>query len=267
VAPALLVAGLRDVDGATASLLLALEAPFTIVLARLLLREFVGPRVALAAAAITAGAAVLVGTSGGSTVTLVGVLFVAGASLAWAGDNLVSRSLADLDPLQVVALKGVLGAILSGLVAVTTGDRLPAPGKAGALLLLGAFGYGVSLQLYLRAQRLVGAARTASLFATAPFVGVGVALVLGSSHLTPAFPIAALLIGVGVALHLSEHHEHAHHHEPLEHEHVHRHDDGHHDHVHDPMPAGPHSHPHAHPDVEHRHPHSEDIHHRHPHER
>src|SRR4051812_25288069 len=60
VAPALLIAGLRRTDGATASLLLALEAPFTIVLARLFLREFVGARVAAAAAVITAGAAVLV---------------------------------------------------------------------------------------------------------------------------------------------------------------------------------------------------------------
>jgi len=266
VAPALLVAGLRQVDGATASLLLALEAPFTIVLARLLLREFVGVRVGLAAAAITAGVAVLVGTSGGSAMTLLGVLLVAGASLAWAGDNLLSRSLADLDPLQVVALKGTLGALLSGVVAVVTGDALPAPRNAGALLLLGAFGYGVSLQLYLRAQRLVGAARTASLFATSPFVGVGVAFLLGSSHLSPAFPLAALLIAAGVVLHLSERHEHAHRHEPLEHEHMHRHDDGHHDHVHDPMPVGPHSHPHAHRGVEHRHPHSEDIHHRHIHD-
>ena len=39
VAPALLVAGLRRTDGATASLLLALEAPFTIALARLSLRD------------------------------------------------------------------------------------------------------------------------------------------------------------------------------------------------------------------------------------
>ena len=266
VAPALLVAGLRTVDSATASLLLALEAPFTIALARLLLREFVGGRVALAAAAITAGAVVLIGTSSGSAVTLLGVLFVAAASLAWAGDNLLSRALADLDPLQVVALKGLLGAVLSGVVAVATGDQLPAPRNAGALLLLGALGYGVSLQLYLRAQRLVGAARTASLFATAPFVGVAVAFSLGSAHLSMAFPVAAVLIGAGVVLHLSERHEHAHRHAPLEHEHVHQHDDGHHDHVHDPMPAGPHSHPHVHQAVEHRHPHSEDIHHRHAHD-
>lgn len=270
IAPALLVAGLRRTDGATASLLLALEAPFTIILARLFLREFIGPRVAAAAVAITAGAAVLVGTSatasGGAAVTLVGVMLVAAASLAWALDNLLSRSLAELEPLQVVAVKGFLGAVLSIAAALAVGDRLPPAWNALALLALGAFGYGVSLQLYLRAQRLVGAARTASIFATSPFVGVAIALLLGGPHLSLAFPLAAALIGAGVVLHLSERHEHPHRHEPLEHEHLHRHDDGHHDHVHQPMPAGPHSHPHHHGPLEHSHPHSEDLHHRHPHD-
>jgi len=268
VAPALLVAGLRRADGATASLLLALEAPFTIVLARLFLREFVGARVALAAAAITAGAVVLVGSSasGQPTVTVAGVLLVTAASLGWALDNLLSRSLADLDPLHVVAVKGALGALLSGAVALPLGSALPATRDLVALLALGAFGYGVSLQLYLRAQRLVGAARTASIFATAPFVGVAVAFLTGAPHLTAAFPIAAVLIGAGVLLHLSERHQHRHHHEPLEHEHLHRHDDGHHDHVHQPMPAGAHSHAHRHAPLDHSHAHSEDLHHRHAHE-
>lgn len=268
VAPALLVTGLRRADGATASLLLALEAPFTIILARLFLGEFVGARVAAAAIAITAGAAVLVGTSAGdrSAVTLAGVALVAAASLAWALDNLLSRSLADLEPLHVVAVKGALGAILSGVVGVATHGAFPGLRSTLALLALGAFGYGVSLQLYLRAQHLIGAARTASIFATAPFVGVGVAFLLGAPHLSPAFPIAAALIGAGVLLHLSERHEHPHVHAPIEHEHLHRHDDGHHDHVHQPMPRGQHSHPHRHAPLEHSHPHSEDVHHRHGHD-
>lgn len=267
IAPALLVGGLRRADGATASLLLALEAPFTIVLARLVLREYVGARVAIAAVAITAGAALLVGTSvtGDVGVSLVGALLVAAASLAWALDNLLSRSLADLDPLQVVTVKGGMGALLSGGVALGLGQAAPTAGNALALLALGAFGYGVSLQLYLRAQHLVGAARTASIFATAPFVGVGVAVSLGAPHLALTFPLAAALIGTGVILHLSERHEHPHRHEPIEHEHVHRHDDGHHDHVHQPMPVGPHSHRHSHRSLEHCHPHSEDLHHRHAH--
>jgi drug/metabolite transporter (DMT)-like permease len=265
VAPALLVAGLRRTDGATASLLLALEAPFTIALARVSLREYVGARVGAAAVLITAGAAVLVGTSFTSSATLLGVGLVAAAALAWAFDNLGSRALADLDPLHVVAAKGFLGAAMSGIVAVATGDAAPTLAHAAALLLVGAFGYGVSLQLYLRAQHIVGAARTASMFATAPFFGVAVAFVAGAPWLGPAFPVAAVLVAAGVALHLAERHQHPHHHDALDHEHMHRHDDGHHDHVHDPMPLGPHSHRHTHAAVSHAHEHSEDLHHRHEH--
>jgi drug/metabolite transporter (DMT)-like permease len=266
VAPALLVAGLRHTDGATASLLLALEAPFTIALARLLLREYVGSSATAAALLITGGAVVLVSRSFASTSTLLGVALVAAAALAWAFDNLGSRPLADLDPLQVVVAKGFLGAAMSGIVAIVVGDAPPPLAHALALLLLGAFGYGVSLQLYLRAQHIVGAARTASMFATAPFFGVAVAFLAGAPWLGPVFPLAAVLVAAGVALHLFERHEHSHHHEGLDHEHMHAHDDGHHHHTHDPMPLAAHSHHHTHAAVTHVHEHSEDLHHRHEHE-
>jgi len=265
IAPALLVAGLRRTDGATASLLLALEAPFTIALARLLLREYVGATATAAALLITAGAAVLVSLSFASAPTLLGVALVAAAALAWALDNLGSRALADHDPLHVVAAKGFLGAAMSGIVAIAAGDAPPPLSHALALLVLGAFGYGVSLQLYLRAQHIVGAARTASMFATAPFFGVAVAFLAGAPWLGPIFPLAAALVAAGVALHVFEHHEHPHHHVGLDHEHMHVHDDGHHDHVHEPVPAGPHSHQHTHAAVTHAHEHSEDLHHRHDH--
>src|SRR5258707_15547736 len=48
-APALLVAGIARTDAATASLLLALEAPFTLLLARVFLGEFIGRRVVVPA--------------------------------------------------------------------------------------------------------------------------------------------------------------------------------------------------------------------------
>src|SRR6202012_3180531 len=62
-APTLLVLGLAQTDAATASLLLALEAPFTVLLARLFLREFIGRRVAVAALLMLAGGMVLAGLS------------------------------------------------------------------------------------------------------------------------------------------------------------------------------------------------------------
>jgi drug/metabolite transporter (DMT)-like permease len=265
VAPAALVVGLRRTDAATASLLLALEAPFTLVLARAVLGEYLGRRVLVAALLIFLGAGSLVGGSFGAQAGLSGSILIAAAAFAWAIDNLLSRALADREPLAVVALKGSLGGLLGLGAGLALGEARPGSGAALALLALGAFGYGVSLQLYLRAQRLVGAARTASVFAIAPFVGVLAAFGLGAPWPGGSFVAASVLVGLGLALHLSERHQHGHRHQVMEHEHLHTHDDGHHDHVHDPMPAGPHSHGHRHEPLAHEHEHSEDLHHHHAH--
>jgi drug/metabolite transporter (DMT)-like permease len=262
VAPVLLVLGLRSTDSASAALLLALEAPFTLGLARMFYGERIGRRVVSAAGLIAAGALIAVGGHPGGRTSIVGGVLVVAAALAWAIDNALSRRLADRDPLAVVTGKGLIGGGAAALAGLALDQAWPTLLGAGALLTIGAFGFGVSLQLYLRAQRIMGAARTASVFAIAPFVGVGGALLLGAPWPGWTFGVAAVLIAIGVGLHTSERHAHPHLHEETEHEHLHTHDDGHHDHAHDPMPAGPHSHLHRHGGLEHSHPHGEDIHHR-----
>ncbi|HEX4406038.1 MAG TPA: DMT family transporter [Polyangia bacterium] len=262
-APALLVAGLARTDAATASLLLALEAPFTLLLARLLLREHIGRRVVAAATMIFVAAILLAGPSHAAGAR--GAALVAAAALAWATDNLLSRALADHDPVRVVAWKGLLGSAASAVTALALAEAAPRLLPAAVLIALGALGYGVSLQLYLRAQSLVGAGRTASVFAAGPFVGAAIALAGGAPWPGPRFVCAAALVLVGIWLHLSERHAHAHAHDEVEHEHLHTHDDRHHDHAHEVFPSGPHSHPHRHAAMTHVHEHGEDLHHRHRH--
>jgi len=133
------------------------------------------------------------------------------------------------------------------------------------LLLVGATGYGLSLRLYLLAQRAFGAARTGSVFAFAPFMGALLAVALGERFLSWGVLLGGGLMLLGVLLHLTESHDHVHVHEALVHEHAHVHDDGHHAHVHDPMPDGPHSHVHEHEPVRHAHAHVPDAHHTHRH--
>jgi drug/metabolite transporter (DMT)-like permease len=262
-APALLVVGVKRTDAVTTSLLLTLEAPFTMLLARLLFHEHLGRRALAAAGLILGGALLAASPAGPAGAAGWGAAFVAAAMLVWALDNAVSRTFADRDPLSVVAWKGALGGLLSGAVALVAGEPRPPVGAAAAVAAIGAVGYGVSLVFYLRAQALIGAARTASVFAAAPFVGSAVALAVGAPWPGLTLALAAVLMLAGVWLHASERHRHHHHHHPMRHEHLHTHDDGHHTHVHDPMPAGPHSHLHDHETVTHEHEHSEDLHHRH----
>ena len=266
VGPVALAWGLQHTSGTSASLMLTLEALFTAVLAWRLYHEAIGARVWMAMALLLSGAAVLVldqGRSGGAQ--LWGLLAVLLATAAWGVDNTLSRALAERDPGQVVLAKALLGAAATGLLAVVSGESMPAFGAALALFAIGASGYGLSLRFYLLAQRAFGAARTGSVFAFAPFIGAALAVALGDRSAGALMALGSGLMLAGVLLHLAESHGHEHEHEALEHEHAHRHDDGHHDHVHDTMPAGEHSHRHPHRPLRHVHPHVPDAHHAHRH--
>jgi drug/metabolite transporter (DMT)-like permease len=194
-----------------------------------------------------------------------GLLAVLGATAAWGVDNTLSRAVAERDPGQVVLAKSLLGAAITAGLAVAAAEPVPGWGAALALLAIGASGYGLSLRLYLLAQRAFGAARTGSVFAFAPFIGALGAIALGDRTISAGMAVGGVLMLAGVVLHLAESHGHEHAHDELEHEHAHSHDDGHHTHAHDPMPAGPHSHRHRHEPVRHAHPHVPDAHHTHEH--
>jgi drug/metabolite transporter (DMT)-like permease len=264
--PVALAWGLQHTSGTGASLMLTLEALFTVLLAWRLYHETMGRRVWAAMLLLLAGGALLVldqGRSGGGQV--LGLLAVLAATLAWGVDNTLSRALAERDPSQVVMAKAAIGAGVTLLLAWAAGESLPDPRRAMGLLLVGASGYGLSLRLYLLAQRAFGAARTGSVFAFAPFIGAALAVALGERSPGALMAVGSALMLAGVVLHLGESHGHEHRHEATEHEHAHRHDDGHHDHAHDAMPAGAHSHAHVHQARRHAHPHVPDVHHVHRH--
>ncbi len=268
-APLLLMVGLRATSGTAASLLLNLEAVFTVAIAALL-GERLGRRGALAMAAIVAGAAVLAAAGGGaSRASFAGAAAVAGACLAWAIDNNLTRALAERDPAAVAAWKGLAaGAVATVAGALLDGRLPPARAIAGALA-VGAIGYGASLVLYVRALRDLGAARTGALFATAPFVGALAALPILGERPGRVLAAAGALMALGAWLLASERHEHLHEHAPEDfgedHAHLHVHDE-HHQHEHDGGEGPePHAHPHRHRRLAHAHPHGDDLHHRHRH--
>ena len=258
--------GLQHTSGTSASLMLALEAVFTALLAWALYREVMDRRVWTAMLLLMAGAMLLVvdrGLHGG--LELLGLLAVLAATASWGIDNTLSRAVAERDPGQVVLAKSALGALATAALALAASERLPSPGQALALLAIGASGYGLSLRFYLLAQRAFGAARTGSVFAFAPFIGGLLAVALGDRSLSWGMAIGGCVMLAGVLLHLAESHGHLHDHEALAHEPAHTHDDGHHLHLHDPMPEGAHSHPHQHNELRHAHAHVPDAHHGHRH--
>lgn len=266
IGPVALVWGLQRTSGTSASLMLTLEAVFTALLAWRLYGETVDRRVVLAMSSLLAGGMVLALDQGlQGDVQLLGLAAVLVATAAWGVDNTLSRGVADRDPGQVVLVKSTLGGMATILLALSFAEPMPGLLAAGMLLGIGATGYGLSLRFYLLAQRTVGAARTGSVFAFAPFIGALGAFGLGERAASALLIVGGLLMLAGVVLHLIESHDHTHAHEALEHEHAHAHDDGHHNHAHEPMPQGIHSHHHQHTAQIHKHPHVPDLHHGHRH--
>ncbi|MEO7640063.1 MAG: DMT family transporter, partial [Ramlibacter sp.] len=266
IGPVALAWGLQHTSGTSASLMLALEALFTAVLAWRLYGETMDRRVCVAMALLLAGSLLLVADQGlAGHPQLLGLLAVLTATAAWGVDNTLSRGVAERDPGQVVLAKSALGAMATAGLAFSAGEPLPTAGAVLALLAIGASGYGLSLRFYLLAQRAFGVARTGSVFAFAPFIGALGAFAMGERTAGILLPIGGVLMLAGVLLHLAERHQHPHLHEALSHEHAHRHEDGHHAHTHDPVVEGSHSHAHLHAPARHAHAHVPDAHHLHPH--
>lgn len=263
--PALLLFGLSRLSAVPASLLLNLEAPFTIGLAILFFGDHLGRREALGAGLVIAGAAGLSLGPGPLALDLAGAAAVTTACLAWALDNNFAQRLAARDPVAVVRVKALLAGAANLAIGLAAGDRFPAVGDLGPALAVGFLGYGVSVALHLQAVRHLGAARQAALFATAPFVGALAAVPFLGESVGLRAAGAGLVMAAGVLALVSARHGHAHTHDGLFHDHRHVHD-AHHGHDHGGAPGTePHAHPHAHEPVTHAHPHAPDLHHRHRH--
>ena len=210
-----------------------------------------------------AGGAIL-GARGHWGGSLPGVIAIALSSLAWAVDNNLNARLALKDPVQILRIKALAAGTRNLGLGLVFAQGWPRSAIAAWALALGAASYGASLLFYLRAQRLLGAARQGALFAAAPFAGAFLSIPLLGDRPTAADLGAAALMASGVALLLRAKHAHRHLHQALEHEHEHVHDE-HHRHAHPPAVLEPHSHPHRHDALEHEHPHVSDAHHRHRH--
>jgi drug/metabolite transporter (DMT)-like permease len=265
VGPVLLMIGLSRTEASSAALLLNLEGLATMAIAWLAFRENVDRRVLLGAASILAGA-LLLSWRGGPGGVGWGALAIAGACLAWGIDNNLTRKLSSADPVQIAMAKGLAAGAVNLVLALAGGAALPAAAPLLGAALVGFLGYGVSLVLFVLALRHLGTARTGAYFSTAPFIGAALAVIIFGEPVTAQLIAAAILMGVGLWLHLIESHEHEHAHEAAEHEHRHVHDEHHrHRHAADDPAGEPHTHRHRHKPLRHRHPHYPDLHHRHGH--
>ncbi len=264
-APMLLITGLRLTTSSNAALLGNFEIVATSVIALVIFKEAVGRRLWASIILITAASILLAFEGTDSLKFSLGSLLVLFACTCWGLENNFTRMLSLKDPIQIVIVKGFGSGLSALIIAIAAGQATwNLPFNLGALL-LGFFAYGLSIFLYVSAQRDLGAARTSAYYAVAPFIGVGLSFLIFRTPVTFTFAAALAIMIAGSYFALSENHSHSHRHERLEHEHRHRHDDMHHDHHDGDREVEEHSHLHVHEATEHSHKHTPDLHHKHGH--
>lgn len=263
-APIFLMLGLTLTTSSNASLLNNFEIVATSLIALFIFKETIGKRMWLAITLITISSIILSVSDLSSLSFSVGSIFVLLACIAWGFENNCTRMLSLKDPLQIVVIKGFGSGLGSLIISFAIHESSYNWIYILFTLLLGFVAYGMSIFLYIKAQRELGAARTSAFYATAPFIGVIISWIVLHEPVTATFTIALTIMLVGTYFAVSEDHKHSHVHLEEVHEHKHNHIDGHHNHTHDEI-KGEHSHEHAHEIIEHTHTHLPDLHHRHLH--
>jgi drug/metabolite transporter (DMT)-like permease len=197
LAPILLMIGLTTTTPANVSLLNNFEIVATSLIALFIFKEAISKRLWIAIILIVIASIILSLEDIGSMSFSLGSIFVLLASVCWGFENNCTRMLSVKDPLQVVIVKGFgsgLGSlIISFFIKETSTNAVYIIGA----LLLGFVAYGLSIYLYVYAQRELGAAKTSAYYAIAPFIGVALSFIIFLQIPTISFGIALLIMIVG----------------------------------------------------------------------
>jgi len=199
-APIFLMFGLKYGTSSNASLLGNFEIVATTLIALLVFQEKVTKRLWGAIALITVSSAILSFEGSGSFRFSVGSLLVLAATLCWGLENNCTRKISDKSTYQIVTLKGIFSGLGALIIALVIGESFPAVKYIAIVMLLGFIAYGLSIFLYVRAQNVLGAAKTSAYYAVNPFLGALLSFVFLREHLTAMYAVALVIMLAGVAL-------------------------------------------------------------------
>ena len=196
-APILLMIGLKMTTAANVSLLNNFEIVATSLIAYFIFKEAISKRLWFAIALITTASIILSVEDASSFSFSFGSLFVLLASICWGLENNCTRMLSMKDPLQVVVIKGFGSGFGSLMIAFILKETVSDAGFIAATLLLGFVSYGLSIFLYVCAQRKLGAAKTSAYYAISPFIGVLLSFIIFAETPKISFIIALLIMIAG----------------------------------------------------------------------
>ena len=213
-APIFLMIGIKMGTASNASLLGNFEIVVTTLMALLIFKEQVSGKLWIAVGFITLSSIVLSFEGSGSFQFSIGSLFVILATCCWGLENNCTRKISDKSTYEIVLLKGIFSGGGSFTIAMVLGEKIPEMIYIAIVMLLGFVAYGLSIFLYIRAQRNLGAAKTSAYYAVAPFIGSFLAFVVNGEKLAVEYFIGLALMLVGTVFVVYDtminHHLHGH---------------------------------------------------------
>ena len=238
-APIFLMLGISYGSSANASLLGNFEIVATTVIALILFKEAVTKRLWVAIGLITLSSILLSFEGTDSFHFSYGSLLVIMATVCWGLENNCTRELSSKSTYQIVILKGLCSGLGALAIALIKKESFPGFGYIAIALALGFVAYGLSIFMYVRAQNVLGAAKTSAYYAVNPLIGALLAFVFLSESLSWMYVIALIVMIIGSALvvvdTLIRQHDHEHQHtfththggsthtHTVRHSHVHKH--------------------------------------------
>ena len=238
-APIFLMLGISYGSSANASLLGNFEIVATTVIALILFKEAVTKRLWVAIGLITLSSILLSFEGTDSFHFSYGSLLVIKATVCWGLENNCTRELSSKSTYQIVMLKGLCSGLGALVISLIKKESFPGFGYIAIALALGFVAYGLSIFMYVRAQNVLGAAKTSAYYAVNPLIGALLAFVFLSESLSWMYVIALIVMVIGSALvvvdtFIRQHdHEHQHtfthshggstHTHTVRHSHVHKH--------------------------------------------
>lgn len=199
-APIFLLFGLSNTTAANASLLNNFEIVATAIIALVLFKEKISPRLWLGIMFVSLSCCILAFEDISSLKFSIGSLFVLLAASCWGLENNCTRKISTKDPLQIVFLKGIFSGTGSIVIGLCIGERISNLWSIPLVLLLGFVSYGLSIYFYVYAQRILGAAKTSVYYAVSPFIGVLLSLIIFQTIPGIMFVLALIFMLIGAWL-------------------------------------------------------------------
>lgn len=197
LAPLLLMLGIKLGSASNASLLENFEIVATSLIALFIFKEKISYKLWIAIFFIIISSFILTFNGKTSLDFSIGSIFVLLATISWGLENNCTKKISEKSTYQIVTLKGIFSGLGSLFIGLLLKEKIINYKYIFLAMILGFVAYGLSIFLYVRAQRDLGAAKTSAYYSVAPFVGAFLAFIINGERPDEKFLLALIFMIIG----------------------------------------------------------------------